>query len=248
MEQIRLRERRFHEHAYLFVLSALEYCQSRLSERRHIGGRELAGSCRIWHSTGSASWRARSSSTGGSGSTGDIGDVVFTLVDLNLLISQPTDSRPTSSACLISMRRSSKTTRGTSSNRHERLSEPSSHHLRPLGPPLPGNSRRFADARGRARSQLGRERACDEAAIAGRHPSRALMRAAGMAAAGEIARRFGERTPPAASRSMQDPATMAAYAWVVRGRPRRGGALGPRDRGREHPHRTPSRRRAAAEA
>ena len=46
MEQIRLRERRFLEHAYLFVLSALEYCQSRLAERRHIAGRELAVACR----------------------------------------------------------------------------------------------------------------------------------------------------------------------------------------------------------
>ena len=27
MDQIRLRERRFHEHAYLFVLAALEFCQ-----------------------------------------------------------------------------------------------------------------------------------------------------------------------------------------------------------------------------
>jgi len=44
MDQIMLRERRFHEHAYLFILAALEYCQSRLTERRHIGGRELAAS------------------------------------------------------------------------------------------------------------------------------------------------------------------------------------------------------------
>ena len=32
MDQIRLRERRFHEHAYLFVLSALEFSQSRLPD------------------------------------------------------------------------------------------------------------------------------------------------------------------------------------------------------------------------
>ena len=42
MDQIRLREPRFHEHAYLFILSALEFSQSRLPERRHITGRELA--------------------------------------------------------------------------------------------------------------------------------------------------------------------------------------------------------------
>ena len=82
MDQIRLREPRFHEHAYLFVLSALEYSQSRLPERRHLSGRELAEACRdlaLDH------WGVRS--------TSNIGDVVFTLVDLGLLISQPTDSR-----------------------------------------------------------------------------------------------------------------------------------------------------------
>ena len=36
MDRIRMRETRFHEHAYLFVLSALEFCQQRLPERRHI--------------------------------------------------------------------------------------------------------------------------------------------------------------------------------------------------------------------
>ena len=46
MDQIRLRERRFHEHAYLFVLAALERFQSRLTARRHIAGRELAYACR----------------------------------------------------------------------------------------------------------------------------------------------------------------------------------------------------------
>ena len=93
MDQIRLRERRFDEHAYLFVLSALEYCQARLTERRHIGGRELAGACRdlalerygVLARLVLDHWGVRS--------TRDIGDVVFTLVDLGLLISQPTDSR-----------------------------------------------------------------------------------------------------------------------------------------------------------
>ena len=46
MDRIRLREPRFHEHAYLFVLAALEYCQTKLTERRHITGRELSDACR----------------------------------------------------------------------------------------------------------------------------------------------------------------------------------------------------------
>jgi uncharacterized repeat protein (TIGR04138 family) len=93
MEQIRLREPRFEEGAYLFVLASLEYCQARLPERRHIGGRELAEACRdlAFQRFGVLArlvldhWGVRS--------TADIGHVVFTLVDLGLLLSQPSDSR-----------------------------------------------------------------------------------------------------------------------------------------------------------
>jgi uncharacterized repeat protein (TIGR04138 family) len=93
MDRIRAREPRFHEHAYLFVLGALEYCQARLPERRHISGRELAEACRdlalerygVMAQLVLEHWGVRS--------TADIGDVVFTLVDLGLLISQPSDSR-----------------------------------------------------------------------------------------------------------------------------------------------------------
>jgi uncharacterized repeat protein (TIGR04138 family) len=93
MDQIRLREPRFTEHAYLFVLSALEYCQTRLTERRHIAGRELARACGdlalerygVLARLVLEHWGVRQ--------TSDIGDMVFTLVDLGLLISQPTDTR-----------------------------------------------------------------------------------------------------------------------------------------------------------
>jgi uncharacterized repeat protein (TIGR04138 family) len=93
MDRIRLREPRFDERAYLFVLAALEYCQQRLDERRHISGRELALACRdlaldrfgVMARLVLDHWGVRSSA--------DIGDVVFTLVDLGLLMSQPTDTR-----------------------------------------------------------------------------------------------------------------------------------------------------------
>ena len=93
MDRIRMRETRFHEHAYLFVLSALEFCQQRLPERRHITGAELAHACRelalerfgVMAKLVLDHWGIRS--------TGDIGDVVFTLVELQLLISQATDTR-----------------------------------------------------------------------------------------------------------------------------------------------------------
>jgi len=93
MERIRAREPRFHESAYLFVFAALEYCQSRLTERRHIGGAELAHACRdlalerygVLAREVLEYWSVRS--------TEDLGDIVFCLVDLGFLISQPTDTR-----------------------------------------------------------------------------------------------------------------------------------------------------------
>ena len=93
MDRIRAREPRFHEHAYLFVLASLEFCQQRLPERRHISGRELAAACRdlalerygVMARLVLDHWGVRA--------TADIGDIVFTLVELGLLISQPTDRR-----------------------------------------------------------------------------------------------------------------------------------------------------------
>src|ERR671916_2653716 len=93
MERIRARDPRFHERAYLFVLAALEFSQLRLPERRHISGRELAEACRdlalarygVMARLVLEHWGVRS--------TADIGDVVFTLVELELLISQPGDTR-----------------------------------------------------------------------------------------------------------------------------------------------------------
>ena len=93
MDRIRMREQRFDERAYLFVLSALEFCQQRLAERRHITGRELSLACRdlaldrfgVMSRIVLESW--------GVTSTADLGDAVFALVDLGLLMSQPTDTR-----------------------------------------------------------------------------------------------------------------------------------------------------------
>jgi len=93
MDRIRTREQRFHENAYLFVLASLEYCQARLPERRHISGRELAAGCRdlaidrfgVMARLVLEHWGVRASA--------DIGAIVFTMVDLGLLLTQPSDSR-----------------------------------------------------------------------------------------------------------------------------------------------------------
>ena len=93
MDRIRLRERRYDERAYLFVLAALEFCQQRLPERRHINGQELAEGCRdlalerfgVMSKLVLEHWGIRN--------TADIGHIVFALVDLGMLLSQPGDSR-----------------------------------------------------------------------------------------------------------------------------------------------------------
>jgi len=93
MDRIRLREPRFDEQAYLFVLAALEHCQAQLEVRRHINGGELARGCRdlALERYGLMSrlvleyWGVRS--------TADIGDIVFTLVELGFLLSQTQDTR-----------------------------------------------------------------------------------------------------------------------------------------------------------
>ena len=93
MDRIRIREPRFDEQAYLFVLSALEMCQSQMALRRHITGVELANACRelalerydLMARVVLEHW--------GLSCTADIGDIVFTLVDLGFLLSQPQDTR-----------------------------------------------------------------------------------------------------------------------------------------------------------
>jgi uncharacterized repeat protein (TIGR04138 family) len=93
MDRIRLREPRFHEHAYLFVLSALEFCQGKLTERRHLTGRELLDGCRALALERYGVLARTVLSYWGVTTTADLGDIVFALVDLGLLQAQPTDTR-----------------------------------------------------------------------------------------------------------------------------------------------------------
>jgi len=93
MDRIRLREARYDERAYLFVLAALEYCQQRLPDRRHLTGRELAEGCRdlalarygVLAREVLEHWGIRASA--------DLGEIVFALVDVGLLMKQPNDSK-----------------------------------------------------------------------------------------------------------------------------------------------------------
>jgi hypothetical protein len=93
MDKIRLHESRYDEQAYLFVLSALEFSQSKLDARRHISAAELAHSCRelalerfgLMSRVVLERWGIRA--------TSDLGEIVFTLVELGFLVKQPSDTR-----------------------------------------------------------------------------------------------------------------------------------------------------------
>ncbi len=93
MDRIRVREPRFDERAFLFVLSALEFAQARQSERRHLSGRELVEACRDLALERYGVLSRLVLEHWGVTSTVHFGDIVFALVDLGLLLAQPTDSR-----------------------------------------------------------------------------------------------------------------------------------------------------------
>ncbi len=93
MDQIRLREPRFHERGYLFVLAALEYTQTRRTERRHVSGAELAHAVRELAIERFGVLAREVLEHWGVRSTDDVGDIVFAMVDLGLLAAQPQDTR-----------------------------------------------------------------------------------------------------------------------------------------------------------
>ena len=93
MDRIRVREPRFHEHAFLFMLSALEFAQTRQTERRHLSGGELAEACRELALQRYGVLSRLVLEHWGVTTTSHFGDIVFALVDLGLLLAQPTDSR-----------------------------------------------------------------------------------------------------------------------------------------------------------
>lgn len=91
LARIRRREKRYHERGYLFVLAAIEFLQERLPQRRHVSGSELAWACRdlalqqygLTARTVLAHWGIRT--------TRDIGEMVYALVEVSLLSTQPGD-------------------------------------------------------------------------------------------------------------------------------------------------------------
>jgi uncharacterized repeat protein (TIGR04138 family) len=92
MSRIRARGGQYHERAYLFVLATIEFLQTRLEVRRHVTGQELAWGCRDFAQQQFGLLAPVVLGHWGISRTEDFGRIVYTLVEVGLLVTQPGDS------------------------------------------------------------------------------------------------------------------------------------------------------------
>ena len=92
LARIRARGSRYDERSYLFVLAAIEFVQTRLPVRRHVSGPELAWACRDLARERFGLLARPVLQHWGVTRTDDLGRIVFALVDVGLLVTQPADS------------------------------------------------------------------------------------------------------------------------------------------------------------
>jgi uncharacterized repeat protein (TIGR04138 family) len=92
MSRIRAKGGPYHERAYLFLLATIEFLQLRLEVRRHVTGRELAWACRDFAQQQFGLLAPVVLGHWGISRTEDFGRIVYTLVEVGLLVTQPDDS------------------------------------------------------------------------------------------------------------------------------------------------------------
>jgi len=92
LERIREEDPRYSDAAYLFVLSALQFAIEQLDEPRHITGQELAKAVRDLAIQRFGPMARTVLEHWGVHSTGDIGEIVYALIDYRVLIKQDSDS------------------------------------------------------------------------------------------------------------------------------------------------------------
>jgi len=92
LARIRARGGQYHERGYLFVLATIEFLQNRLEVRRHVSGPELAWACRDFAQQQFGLLAQGVLTHWGITRTEDIGRIVFTLVEVGLLVTQPGDT------------------------------------------------------------------------------------------------------------------------------------------------------------
>lgn len=91
LARIREKSGPYDERAFLFVLAALEHLQRRLEQRRHVSGEELATACRDFALEQYGLLSRTVLEHWGILETGDIGRIVFTLIEVGLLKAQESD-------------------------------------------------------------------------------------------------------------------------------------------------------------
>jgi uncharacterized repeat protein (TIGR04138 family) len=91
LAELRRRDGKYNERAYVFVLAALEFAQTKLPARRHLSGVELAWACRDFALEQFGMLAATVLTHWGITSTEDFGQIVFMLIDVGLLARQPND-------------------------------------------------------------------------------------------------------------------------------------------------------------
>jgi uncharacterized repeat protein (TIGR04138 family) len=99
IQLVRRRDRRFSRNAYYFVLDALDYTMSHLGrdkmtgDDRHVGGRELLGGIKEYAADQFGPMAPIVFERWGIRGSTDFGEIVFNLIDAELLSRRPTDSR-----------------------------------------------------------------------------------------------------------------------------------------------------------
>jgi uncharacterized repeat protein (TIGR04138 family) len=99
IQSVRRRDRRFSRNAYYFVLDALDYTMTHFGrdqltgEDRHVGGRELLIGIKEYAAEQFGAMAAMVFERWGVRSAGDFGEIVFNLIDAELLSRRPSDSR-----------------------------------------------------------------------------------------------------------------------------------------------------------
>lgn len=91
LARIRARGGHYDERGYLFVLAAVEFLQGQLDHRRHVTGPELAHACREFAVRQFGLMAESVLGHWGITRTEDLGRIVYTLVEVGLLVTQPGD-------------------------------------------------------------------------------------------------------------------------------------------------------------
>jgi len=99
IQAVRKRDRRFSRNAYYFVLDALDFTMSHLGreaktgEDRHVGGRELLIGIKEYAADQFGPMAELVFERWGVRAPADFGEIVFNLIDAELLSRRPSDSR-----------------------------------------------------------------------------------------------------------------------------------------------------------